>query len=61
MTPSTAAACSSASSLRGRSQLATVICGGRVSVSLASGAFAVIVEPAPMVAPAPMRTGATSS
>lgn len=60
MALSTAASYSAASSLRGRSQSDTVTCGGRVSVSFASGALALMVDPAPMVARAPMCTGATS-
>src|SRR5450631_3702909 len=46
--------------LAGLSQVSTVACVARVSVSLPSGGLAVIVEPAPIVAPSPMHTGATS-
>src|SRR5260221_6022273 len=49
-----------AGALTGRCQSWTVFCFARVSVSLPSGASSVMVEPAPMVAPAPMRTGATN-
>ena len=44
----------------GRCQPATVTCFERASVSSPAGAFFVIVEPAPIVAPAPISTGATS-
>ena len=60
MARSTAAACSSGPSLFGRLQVDEVTCGGRVSVNLPSAALCVMVDPAPMVAPAPIRTGATS-
>src|ERR1019366_3074212 len=50
----------STAGLAGRFQSLTVVCLARVSVSLPSGASSVMVEPAPMVAPTPMRTGATS-
>jgi len=43
-----------------RFQLSIVTCFERSSVSLSSGVSLVIVEPAPIVAPAPIFTGATS-
>src|ERR1700691_844189 len=56
---SIAAAFSSSSNFLGRVHPASVVCLARLSVSCPSGAFWVMVDPAPMVAPAPMRTGAT--
>ena len=46
--------------LRGRCQPGNVSWRPRATVSSPSGAFLVITEPAPMVASAPMVTGATS-
>ena len=47
-------------SLSGRFQPSIVTCFERSSVSRSSGVSLVIVEPAPIVAPAPTFTGATS-
>src|SRR6185436_14911451 len=44
----------------GRFQPSIVTCLARASVSLPSGASLVMVEPAPVLAPAPILTGATS-
>jgi len=48
-------------SFLGLCQPSTVTCRGRVRVSFCSGASRVMTEPAPMVAPSPMLTGATSA
>ena len=45
----------------GRFQPFTVRCSARVSVNSPAGASLAITEPAPMVAPAPIFTGATST
>jgi hypothetical protein len=45
----------------GRDQFARLVCRARATVNCPAGAGLLIVEPPPMVAPAPMVTGATST